>query len=310
MPEGVAQGVSGQGHRQWRFVRDGAARRRPTSRIWSLKPCVMVGCGHLHGWTAQLSLSRLSICSAAVGSAAASKLFMRYRPTELLGEVELRDATWRGGDQIVSTRYIKVGDRAFGMDPLSSQGIQAALRSGIQASAVVHTILSGGNAGAALRFYSESQRSAVAQHCRATSAAYADQKLYSSSFWQQRASGAVSRLPQAAPVPLVTPETRLRLATDARVVDVPALDGDLICNRPALVHPALERPVAWFAGTATGAILGDFKDNLTASAVVSDWSRQMTPTAASDALSWLIERGIIVRSEERRVGKECRSRWS
>jgi hypothetical protein len=225
---------------------------------------------------------------------AASKLFMRYRPTELLGEVELRDATWRADDQIVSTRYIKVGDRAFGMDPLSSQGIQAALRSGIQASAVVHTILSGGNAGAALRFYSESQRSAVAQHCRATSAAYADQKLYSSSFWQQRASGAVSRLPQAAPVPLVTPETRLRLATDARVVDVPALDGDLICNRPALVHPALERPVAWFAGTATGAILGDFKDNLTASAVVSDWSRQMTPTAASDALSWLIERGIIV----------------
>jgi flavin-dependent dehydrogenase len=223
-----------------------------------------------------------------------SKLFMRYRPTVLSGEVEVRDATWRAGDQIVSTQSIDVGDRAFAMDPISSQGIQAALRSGMQAGAVIHTILSGGDVGAALRFYSESQRAAVTRHRRLTSAAYADQRLQSSFFWQQRASGAERQVPQTADVTLIHPETRVRLATDARVVDVPVIDGNLICHRAALMHPALERPVAWFNGTAVAAVLDEFKTDLTASALISLWSRQMTSTTARNLLLWLVERQIVV----------------
>jgi flavin-dependent dehydrogenase len=42
----------------------------------------------------------------------------------------------------VSEHAIKVGDAAIALDPLSSQGVQAALRSAVQAAVVVHTILS------------------------------------------------------------------------------------------------------------------------------------------------------------------------
>ena len=72
------------------------------------------------------------------------------------------------------------------MDPLSSQGVQAAIRSGLQASTVAHTMLSGGDATAAMEFHRHAQHAAVAAHARFTSQIYAAQSVYASSFWQAR----------------------------------------------------------------------------------------------------------------------------
>ena len=41
-----------------------------------------------------------------------------------------------------------------------------------------------------------------------------------------------------------------------------------------------------------------------------NWSPMMTGFVPSMVFVWFLFLGIPIRSEERRVGKECRSRWS
>jgi hypothetical protein len=212
--------------------------------------------------------------------------------TELLGGVTARDSTWRVGDQIVTRRSIKVGDRAFAMDPLSSQGVQSALRSSIQAGAVVHTILSGGDVAAALEFYRQSQAAANAHHRRVVDAAFADQNRHRTSFWSRRSSGVESAFGPPAPVVMPRPDALLHLAADARIIDAPVIDGDAIRRQPALVHPSLDRPVAWLGGTPIAAMIRAVRSKMTVAELFSVYG-QASPASARAALSWLLAHGIV-----------------
>jgi len=225
---------------------------------------------------------------------AQSELFQACHAGVMIGDVVVRDATPRRDDDPVGGNVIKVGDRALSLDPVSSQGVQSALRSGLQAAAVVHTILSGGDAGAALEFYRNTQREAARLHGRLTREVYATQTLHDAPFWRARATAADTPRPQEADAVVSPAQTQLRLSADARILPMPVIEGDVISRRAALLHPGLEQPIAWLDGIELAAALAMIDAPRRAADILSDWSGQMRPDSAERLLGWMIRRGILV----------------
>ena len=91
-----------------------------------------------------------------------SDFFGALKPTAT--NIAICDASAFVDEDPFSEHEIKVGDAAIALDPLSSQGVQAALRSAVQGGAVVHTLLSGGDVGAALEFYRNAVTELAAHH--------------------------------------------------------------------------------------------------------------------------------------------------
>lgn len=97
--------------------------------------------------------------------------------------------------------FIKTGESAFSVDALSSQGVQLAMQSGIQAAAVVNTIFSGGDGSLANAFYRSRQLTA-AIHNHRIACEYYGKLSARGEFWSRR------RVPQRIQVP-DTPSGRL-----------------------------------------------------------------------------------------------------
>jgi flavin-dependent dehydrogenase len=222
-----------------------------------------------------------------------SQLFKSCVNGLLVGDVAVRDATPRLDEDPISGNRIKIGDRALCLDPLSSQGLQNVLRSGAQASAVINTILSGGDKTAAIEFYRRTQRQTSRLHRRLAGEIYASQRLYDSPFWRRRSEAGSPRKNAPSAMPL-SPDMRLRLSSDARIVPMPVIEGDAICRRAALSHPDLDQPIAWLDGIELGPVLAMIGSERRASDILSDWSSRMLPDSAAKLLNWLAWRGVLV----------------
>jgi flavin-dependent dehydrogenase len=223
-----------------------------------------------------------------------SRLLREFLRGLSLAEIRVRDATCRLDDEAVTPNSIKVGDRAFAMDPLSSQGVQAAIRSGLQASAVIHTILRGGDVDAALEFFRATQQAAAKAHDRYASEIYASQALHASSFWRSRSNIRSFDQPEAAPAIRISGNPDLRLSQHASLVALPVMEGDGIRRRAALVHPGLERPIAWLGGVPLGPVLSVISPRQSAASILAEWSQYATPAQARALLDWMIEHEILV----------------
>ena len=106
------------------------------------------------------------------------------------GPVRVRDATPRMGADLIANDFVRTGEAAVAIDPLSSQGIQEALLAAIQASAAVHTMLTpDGDHTAALEFYRE-RRQAAATRGRLNAARFYQPHADRSSFWMRRSLAA------------------------------------------------------------------------------------------------------------------------
>src|SRR5262249_11031638 len=138
-------------------------------------------------------------------------------------------------------------DAACALDPLLSQGVHMAMLSALQGSITLHTILTlPEETDAALEFYRARQVDTVARSRRVAAQLYAAADRFAEApFWQRRATPVVAT-PAIGGVPHVvtplSPGQGLRLSEALRVVDTPAIVGNLIRRVPALVHPALEQP--------------------------------------------------------------------
>jgi 2-polyprenyl-6-methoxyphenol hydroxylase-like FAD-dependent oxidoreductase len=222
-----------------------------------------------------------------------SRLLREFLRGLSLAEIRIRDATFRVDNETVTPNSIKVGDRAFAMDPLSSQGVQAAIRSGVQASAVIHTILRGADIEAALEFYRTTLQRAVKAHDRHASEVYASQALYTSAFWQSRSSTRSLEEKRPAPSIRISDNPDLMLSQNARLVALPVIEDDEIRRRTALMHPGLERPVAWLGGVPLGPVLSAIGSKRPAASILAEWSGHATPAQAHALMDWMIEREIL-----------------
>jgi flavin-dependent dehydrogenase len=217
----------------------------------------------------------------------------------IIGTVRACDASCRAAAAPASPMRVAVGDAGLALDPLSSQGVQSAIASALQAAVVVHTMLTRPErTSAAIAFHMQRQREALARHRRIVADSFSA-AAQDEAFWRRRrghveASPARPRRAVAGAV-----ATRIRLSPDARVDATPVLDGDLVALRPALAHPALERPIAFIDGAPIDALLSAIAAMGTAAATIDAWSRSLAPDRARAALTWLWESGVIVSDAER-----------
>src|SRR5262249_52478358 len=168
-----------------------------------------------------------------------------------------------------------------------------------QGSIALHTLLtSPDQADAAIAFYRARQAEVVAHSGRTAAQLYAAVERFAATpFWRRRAAPSVGTTsvgaaPQAAP-PL-RPGQLLRLSEALRIVETPAIVGDLICRVPALVHPALAQPVAFLGQTALAPLLGELVARRTADDILRRWTQRLPLRDCLRVIHWLWEMGIVV----------------
>ena len=106
------------------------------------------------------------------------------------GPVSARNATNYRMPDLVDDGFIRVGDAAAGVDPLSGHGMFEAFGSALAASATVHTMITTPENGAlAQSFYRERAEQAHVRYCRVGRDFYAmEQRWPERPFWKARAT--------------------------------------------------------------------------------------------------------------------------
>jgi flavin-dependent dehydrogenase len=235
------------------------------------------------------------------GLLARSSLLARVPEAELQGRAHLCDASCWNDPEPVGEGFLKVGEAAFTLDPLSSTGVQKAMQTAWIGAIAVRTILTQpANGEAAERFYRENQRTVVERHAAWAAGYYATaERPTGSPFWERRASAAPgSARSEADPAPLPhAADSRLRLSAEATLVATPCVTGDLITTQPSLVHPRLERPVAFLDGIEIAPLLEAMPPEASLDELIACWSRrlpQAPPQQAAALAGWLLRHEILV----------------
>lgn len=216
----------------------------------------------------------------------------------LTGPVRACDATPYHDPEPVFDGGIKIGEAAHAMDVLASQGVQAALRSGVQGAAVLHTFLSSPeNAPAAREFHRQRHDEAVRlHHSLATEMYRSAAQTLPHPFWTVRGQPLLE--PDPAPRPrrrqaLPPADTAVQLSPQARLSPTPVLVGDTIAPRPALHLPGLPRPVAFSCGVPVKSLLDEIVAPATVVQVLERFQRHLDPSSAAQVLAWMWDQGVV-----------------
>lgn len=213
------------------------------------------------------------------------------------GEVVARDASAYFSAKPVHAHFIRVGEACFGIDPLSSQGLQAAISQALHASIVVNTILTKpASTELAMQMYRDRQDLAVSTNRRFAAAYYAECGSRSHHFWRSRAQDApvnVERSQSSSTSVSLSPRMRLRRGPTTTIVTVPGVCEDLIISVQALKHPRLDRPVAYLDGVFLAPLLAVLGDGDTASEVIQRWTAIVPAARALSILRWMVGIGAV-----------------
>lgn len=228
---------------------------------------------------------------------ARSKLLAPCLLGSLLGPVRACDATQFYDDTPASASTIKVGEAAFSIDPLSSQGVQTALGSAVHAATVVHTILQRPDDTAlAVEFYRGRQLASVKVHQSAAAGFYKEaMRLRSGAFWKDRifnqdhAESKQLTLDRGE----LTPQTQVRLASEVCFQTIPTIQDDFIVPTTALVSPMLTQPIAFLDDILIAPLVAMIHNPIAAADVLQAWSQQIPSDRAITIIEWLWETGIL-----------------
>ncbi len=251
-------------------------------------------------------------------SLAGTRLFADCVPAlERCGEMRSCAATPCVAFEIWRDGLLKLGDAAFALDPLSSTGVEKAMRFSLQAGLALNTALSEpSEAELARQFLDDRVSQAVAEHTVWTQQAYS--RAWPGSeypFWRARGrpaedlpapsgkgrpraiadADAVPATAQAAAEFLRAALARpIRLSPQIEFVETACAVGDRIRRCPAVRHPGLQRPAAFVQGVALQPLLA----SMVAAASLSQWielcSRQISPTTSLGIAAWAAQCGLIV----------------
>lgn len=250
---------------------------------------------------------------------AASRLLRAAAGLPLLGAVQMCSATpylaldsWQDGS-------LKLGDAAFALDPVSSSGVEKAMRFSLQAAVALHTVLSDEDPGShalARRFFEGRLVEACARHAHWTAAYYGQAWCADQPFWQERTrheaigdsavrpelltslSAERARLagyqpPELKPLAALNPARPLRLHGGAAIVELPCVVDDRVCLQLALDHPHLERPLAFLENEALFPHLARLVQPLPLPQLLQMLSAGMPGHKAHRIVGWLWQRGLL-----------------
>src|SRR5260370_2851047 len=179
---------------------------------------------------------------------------------ELQGNVLSCDATSYQYEHCIGDGFLKIGEAAFSIDPLSSSGVQAAIQSALAASIAVHTMLCKPAAMlVAQSFYGQHVRHAANQHAIWAAQNYREHRRYSEKeFWRRRADASEASydwMGSGANRPGGRKGDFVVLSDGIKIYDAPCVLGDFVELRPAVSHRGLPRPVAFIFGLDLPAFL-------------------------------------------------------
>lgn len=221
-------------------------------------------------------------------------------------------------------QFIKIGEAAFALDPLSSTGVEAAMRFSLQAAIAVHTMLAAGEHGVAKSFYEHKLAEAVTSHSRWTSEYYAEAGKADASFpfWEKRRRFRIDeiavvndfttlvkqRLMQrpaqhgpgnpAAAVP-IDPLIRflwdkpVRLSGQLAFSSEFAVTGNRVEVRRALVHPNLSRPMIYLNQIEVPPLLHALSEGDTYGTAIETWCRIVPYQDVKKVLGFLWSAEIV-----------------
>ena len=210
--------------------------------------------------------------------------------------ISVRDATSHTASDLIEEDYIRIGEAAFSIDPLSSQGVQSAILSAIHGAAAVHTIRMGHDPRPAMTFFRDRQQFA------AIKASGNAERLYrrsfcngSSPFWMTRSGASQNVLPHQKmnPDALGSLPPFARLSKALKIVEVPVLCGTIIRQARALNHPSLDHPIAYIGGIALAPLAVDVTDGAETGRLMAHWAQRMPAKTARHILTWMTTLGLI-----------------
>ncbi|PHV06124.1 hypothetical protein CSQ96_16990 [Janthinobacterium sp. BJB412] len=262
---------------------------------------------------------------------AASQLLRAAADLPLLGAVQMCLATpylapdsWQDG-------RLKLGDAAFALDPVSSSGVEKAMRFSLQAAVAVHTVLGDSRperSALARRFFEGRLVEACARHAHWTETYYGQAWCAEQPFWQARArcearvrgeaeagreadgdgtawpellaalSAERARLagyqpPALKPLAGLNPALPLRLHGAATIVELPCVVDDRVFLHSALDHPHLERPLAFLENEALFPHLARLAQPLPLAQLLHMLATSIPGHKAQHIAAWLWQRGLL-----------------
>lgn len=226
----------------------------------------------------------------------------------LISRVRVCDASSYLSEDFITPHSIKVGESAYAIDPLSSQGVQTAIRSGLQGSVVVHTLLTKpDDRASALQFYKERVSESAFFHERQANKFYVEAgETLTSDFWRKRVESKIERLePDVKPEKLNSDFSRqlalsnqLKPSPQVKLVLTPCLTGDTIQKMPALFHHSLSRPTAFVDGVPVGVLWRLTSSKRTVAEILKEGELFIPREKLLKIIGWMVNSKILIASNE------------
>jgi 2-polyprenyl-6-methoxyphenol hydroxylase-like FAD-dependent oxidoreductase len=225
-------------------------------------------------------------------------LLRHFLDGELVGAVSVCDASQRPATPETTAGWMRVGEAAACVDPLSSQGVQHAIVDALQAAAVVATLLAAPRQAKLAREFHAARRAEAAERDQITGTAHyrAQAERFPTAFWSCRAATeeSMARPPSSIRDKLPDPACRLRLSDQILWQEIGLLEGGMIVPGPALTHPSLPRPVAFLAGQPAASVLAAIPREATARDISLCLHSSFGPRVSTQVMDWLWRNRVLV----------------
>ncbi len=214
-----------------------------------------------------------------------------------IGPVRRADATSRAEVTAPARDLLRLGEAAFSVDALSSQGVQLAMGQAVQAAVVVNTVLATPeHTDLALSFFADRQAERVQAHAVLAADFYARQQAVSpSAFWARRARpiGWLTP-PQSDPNPEELGNEVVQLSPEARLTVSGIQTANRIEPGLVLIHPNLPRLVANLEGASLAPLLQRLDRPASGEVIAAKWSDVLDAPRAARVLQWLWHHRILI----------------
>lgn len=245
-----------------------------------------------------------------------SQLFASNLPAIQSARVQACAATSYIDERAWSATWIKTGDAAFAVDPLSSSGVEKAMRFSLQTAVAVHTLIADSAAAdLASRFHFDRLIEGAERHAAWSQRHYREGWPGSQhQFWATRGADVdfggsaigsalrnvrrereVSRPPTRGLASSYRNEN-LRVSHELGFADELCVVNDIVQLCPAVTHPGLERPTAFVQGQGIVPLLQIARSASRLDTIVGLWSYTMPAEAARHIALWMLEKGLLTAS--------------
>src|SRR5919202_2090312 len=252
-----------------------------------------------------------------------SKLFRKVAEENVFSDIQIYSVLTYSHSHPWEENYLRLGEAAFSLDPLSSTGVEKAMRFSLQAAIAVNTVLKSRDEQVAKSFYENSMIESIATHTVWTQSYY--QTAWPGAehrFWKERSkqfvisskdstpffSKLMSKLADV-PKPRTANEAQqglnlrqilsdlwsksITLSTELTYQKTACVVGDHLELRIAVKHPRLNREMAYLEQVEIAPLLCLVSKVRTFGELIQLWSHEMPFEQASRMVVWLWHHEIL-----------------